>query len=206
MISIYALFALVAAVVVIANGFGRRFAGGLLSQWIGPIGGTQVARLAQAAIVGGSVLVLGAPWPWALGAVPLAFAGATWGFPRYLWHPPFIRFKRLDDRKKNESVMEARSFIDTIGLSVNGVVACAPLAAAAWWVGLPVWPLVLAGIARGPAWWLAWIACPRWRWLGTEKWVEQPIARWVLMPTALAEFYSGAALGAGLIATMIGGR
>jgi hypothetical protein len=183
-----------AAVVVIANAFGRRVAGGLLSQWVGPIGGTQVARLVQAAIVGASVLVLGGPWEWALAAVPLAFAGATWGFPGFDLRPPFVHF--------GVSRMEARNLLDTVGLSVNGLAACAPLAAGAWWVGLPVWPLLLAGVARGPAWWLAWLACPRLRWLGTEKWVEQPIARWVLMPTALAELYSGAALGLALVLTL----
>jgi hypothetical protein len=196
MLSLYAMFALLAGAVVIANAFGRRFAGGLLSQWVGPIGGTQVARLVQAAIVGMSVLVLGGPWWWALGAVPLAFLGATWGFPGFDLRPPFIHF--------NVSRMEARNLLDTIGLSVNGLAACAPLAAGAWWVGLSVWPLLLAGVARGPAWWLAAAVCPRWRWLGTEKWVEEPIARWVLMPTALAEFYAGAALGLGLVLTLAG--
>lgn len=194
MIQLYAMILLIAAVVVIANGFGRRFAGGLLSQWVGPIGGTHVARAIQAAIVGTSVFLLGGRWEWALAAVPLTFAGATWGFPGYSLRPPFIDFR--------VSRMEARGWIDTIGLALNGFVACAPLAAGAWWVGLPVWPLLLAGLARGPAWWLAWIACPRWRWLGTEKWVEQPIARWVLMPTALAEAYAGAALGLGLVLTL----
>jgi hypothetical protein len=195
MISLYAMFGALSLGVVIANGFGRRFAGGLLSQWVGPIGGTQVARVCQALIVGLSVLVMSGLWEWALAAVLLAWVGATWGFPEFNLRPPFVHFE--------ESRMEARNLLDTIGLSLNGVVACAPLALGAWWVGLSPWFLLMAGVARGPAWWLAALVCPRWRWLGTEKWVEKPVARWVLMPTALAEFYSGMALGLGIVLTLV---
>lgn len=91
----------VGAAVIVANGFGRRFAGGLLQQWLGPIGGTLVARAAQGAIVGASVGAL-AWWPgvalalawWApLVAAAAAFLGATWGFPGYSLRWPFIDFR-----------------------------------------------------------------------------------------------------------------
>lgn len=198
------------AAVIIANGFGRRFAGGLLGQWLGPIGGTQVARTVQSTIAAGSVAALAwwaslAPqmlW-WLVPAAAVAtFVGATWGFPRYLWPPPFIRFTKPDGQ--NESVMEARSLIDTIGLAINGVIACCALAIGAWALSMSPWWLVLAGVLRAPAWWAAAIACPDIRWMGFWKHVDTPYPRWIPMPTALAEFYSGMALGAGLSLTIAG--
>lgn len=204
---------LIPAVVVavgLANGFGRRFAGGLLSQWLGVDIGTGVARAVQSAIAAGSVAGLAwgaglAPhmaW-WVVPAVAAAtFVGTTWGFPRYLWHPPFIRFRKPDGQ--NESVMEARNLIDTIGLAINGVIACGALALGAWALGMSPWWLVLAGVLRAPAWWAAAIACPDIRWMGFWKHVETPYPRWIPMPTALAEFYSGMALGGGLSLTIAG--
>jgi len=195
-----------AAALIVANGFGRRFAGGLLSQWLGPIGGSQVGRGAQAAIAGASVAVmawngllppLGALWAaWALVAATMAatFLGATWGYPGYSLRWPFIDMR--------VSRMVARNLVDTIGLAVNGMMACSALAACMWAVGMSPWPMVLAGLARAPAFWLAAAWCPDWRTMGFWKLVHDPV-RWIPQPTAMAEFYSGMALGAGLVATLI---
>lgn len=172
----------IAAAVVVANAFGRRFAGGLLSQWVGNIGGTQVARLAQAAIVGVSVLALGGHWTWALAAVPLTFAGATAGFL---------------------TGMLPRRPVDALGLLVHGLAAVAPLAAGAWWVGLPWWPLVVAGVARVPFYCVAPLWTPHLPVLGLINLRSQggPID-----PPPWAELLSGAALGVALVATFWLGR
>jgi hypothetical protein len=185
-----ALFALLSVAIVIANGFGRRFAGGLLSHWVGNIGGTLVARLIQGAIVGGSVLLLSGTWAWAGVAVVLSFVGATWGFPGYSLKWPFINFKT--------SNMVPKNLVETVGLSINGVIALGPLAIGAWLVGVAFWPLIVAGLLRGPVYWLAAAYTPAWRWMEFEEWLpDQKI--WIIQPTALTEFYSGAALGLGLI-------
>jgi hypothetical protein len=191
---------LLTAAVIIANGFGRRFAGGLLSHWVGDIGGTLVARLVQGAIVGGSVLALirltpygaGPAW-WAAAAVALSFAGAAWGFPSLVPRWPFVDF--------NRSNMVPAGPLDTLALSLNGAIACAPLALGAWAVGLSPWWMLAAGLARGPAYWIAAAYTPAWRWMEFEEWLPDQ-KRWILQPTALAEFYSGMALGAGLIRTL----
>lgn len=189
------------AAAIVANGFGRRFAGGLLSQWLGPLGGTQVARAAQAALVAASVVALawvaqdapGLAWWAPLPAAAATFLGATWGFPGYSLRWPFIDMR--------VSRMVARNLVDTIGLSINGIVACAPLAACAWAIDMPAWPMLLAGIARGPAWWIAAAWVPHLRWMGFW-WFAPDQNRWIPMPTAVAEFYSGMAVGAGLVATL----
>lgn len=182
--------------IIIAGGFGRRIAGGL-----GNSGSTLVSRIVQATIAGLSAAVLiklpGAPpqplW-WAPCVGVLTFAGACWGFPSLRPRWPFVDF--------GTSNMVPRGWLDTLALSLNGVAACAPLALGAWLVGLSPWWFVLAGLARGPAYWLAAAYLPLWRWIGFEKWVKEPIPRWVPMPTALTEFYSGCALHAALIATL----
>lgn len=191
------------AAIIIANGFGRRFAGGLLSQWIGPIGGTQVARGAQAAIAGASVASLVAWHTGPLALLPLwwlplatalaTFAGATWGFPRYSLSWPPINLRA--------SHMVPENAVDTVGLSLNGIIALAPLALGAALLGLDWWWLTLAGAVRGPAFWAAAAALPAWRWMGFSEYAKDQW-RWIPAPTALAEFYSGAALGAGLIAAL----
>lgn len=169
----------IAAAVVVANAFGRRFAGGLLSQWVGPIGGTQVARLAQAAIVGASVFSLGAPWPWAAAAVPLAFVGATAGFP---------------------GGMMPRTVLQALGTAAHGLMATGPLALGAWWVGLPWHWLLLAGLARMPAYVIAQQWTPHCPALGLINLQREggPID-----PPPWAEFLSGAALGAALAWTLL---
>jgi hypothetical protein len=194
--------AIIILAAVIANGFGRRFAGGLLQQWLGPIGGTQVGRLVQAAIAGASVAVLAwhagqalLPIWWVpLAAAAAVFVGATWGFPRYALRWPFLNLRA--------SHMVPEGLGDTIGLSLNGIAACAPLALLAWWLGLDWWWLVAAGVVRGPAYWLAAAALPPWRWMGF-RWFAPDQGRDIPMPTALAEFYAGAALGLGLVLALM---
>lgn len=190
--------ATLAILVIALNAFGRRFAGGLLSHWVGPIGGTQVARLAGGAMCGASVYALSRDPLWSGAAVLLFFCGqAMWGFPRYLPSFPFIRFRKPQSGG-SESMMVPEGLVDTIGLSVNGVIACLPLALGAWWAGLPWWWVLAGGAVRGPTYWLAAACTPRWRWAEFEVWAEDQ-GRWILQPTAVNEFYAGAGTGLGLI-------
>jgi len=162
--------ALILLAAIIANAFGRRFAGGLLSQWVGPIGGTQVARLVQAAIVGATVAALAPVWWWGLAAALLAFAGATAGFP---------------------TGMVPRRAVHYLGLVAHGLMATVPLAAGAWWVGAGWWWLLAAGVLRAPVYGLATLWQPHVPALGlTPDGLPDP--------PAWAEFWAGGLLGAGL--------
>lgn len=168
---------------IIANAFGRRFAGGLLGQWFGNIGGTQVARLAQAAIAGGTVALLAPAWWWGLPATAAVWAGATIGFGR--------------------QGMVPRGLGDAIDLAlVHGAVSVLPLAVVL--VGLDILtpgPVVVgskaawildAGLARGPIYWLATLWQPRIPFLGLNR-------DGLPDPPAWAEFWVGGALGAALV-------
>ena len=170
---------------VIANAFGRRFAGGLLGQWFGWIGGSQVGRLAQAVVVGGTVATLAPVWWWGLAAVPLSLAGAIWGFPTITRRWPFINLR---------SNMVPKNWLEVLSLSINGVIACAPLALGAWWISGGWWWLLAAGLVRGPAYWLATFWQPRILMLGLIPGDPPPSA----------EFYVGGALGLGLFAALWG--
>jgi hypothetical protein len=176
------LFWLLADAIVLANALGRRIAGGVLSQWVGPIGGTQVARLVQAVILGASVAVLAPVWWWGLPAAAVCFCGAVWGFPR--WFPPDFR----------ASHMVPRDAADAAGIAVNGMIACAPLAAGAALAGVAWWPFVAAGLARGPFYWLAAQWSPDVPWLGVFR----------RDPPPFAELLSGAALGAAVVLALAG--
>lgn len=160
----------------LANAAGRRLAGGLLGQWFGDIGGTQVGRAVQAAIAGATVAALAPAWWWG-GPVALGvFAGATMGFPR--------------------CGMVPRSAADVLAIAWrHGLMATLPVWAALvilapgqpWplWAGL--W-LALAGLVRGPAYWLA------------ARWSPHVPALGLLRhdPPPFSEILSGAALGAAL--------
>lgn len=187
----------------IANAFGRRFAGGLLGQWFGNIGGTQVGRLAQALIAGGTVIGVGAwllhqgqpafPWWWAPLVAAGTFAGATMGFGR--------------------TGMVPRGLGDVLDLSVvHGLLAIAPIVAVlvvadlltpgAVVVGSKLVWIVAAGLARGPIYWLATLWTPHLPALGLTNRRREggPID-----PPPWAEFLSGGALGAALVLAL-GGR
>lgn len=169
---------------IIANAFGRRFAGGLLGQWFGNIGGTQVARLAQAAIAGGTVALLAPVWWWGLVALVATWVGATIGFGRQGMIP--------------------RGLGDVIDLAlVHGGASVAPLALAlgglTWWHGGMTWApvlaamaVLLAGLARGPLYWLATLWQPHIPALGLNR-------DGLPDPPAWAEFMAGGALGAALV-------
>lgn len=168
---------------IIANAFGRRFAGGLLGQWFGNIGGTQVARLAQAAIAGGTVALLAPVWWWGLVALAATWAGATFGFGR--------------------AGMIPRGLGDVIDLAVfHGAVSVLPLAVVLVALDLvtngplvvgskAAW-IVLAGLARGPIYWLATLWQPHVPFLGLNR-------DGLPDPPAWAEFWAGGALGAALV-------
>jgi hypothetical protein len=176
------LFCLLAAVVIVVNAFGRRFAGGLLSQWIGPIGGTQVARLVQAVIVGASIAALAPVWWWGAAAVPFAFAGATAGFyGRAGMMPPHPLYP---------------------GVLAHGLLAVAPLVLGAWWLGLAWWWLVAAGVLRAPAYWLAQVWSPHCPALGL---IDRRRQGGAYDPPPWAEFMSGAVLGLALVLMFVGG-
>jgi hypothetical protein len=162
---------------VIVNAFGRRFAGGLLGQWFGYIGGTQVARLVQALLAGGTVAVLGPVWWWGAPAAALVFFGATAGFP--------------------PCGMVPKNAPDVGGISqMHGWAALGPLALAAAVVGLPWWPLVLAAFLRGPCYWLATLWQPHVPVLGLNP-------DGIPDPPAIAEFYVGALFGLAIWLTLM---
>jgi hypothetical protein len=184
---------------IVCNAFGRRFAGGLLGQWLGPIGGTQVGRLAQAGIAGATILVVGAwllqrglpsvPWWWGPAIMAGAFAGATVGFPR--------------------NGMLPRNLRDVLSLSVvHGLLAVTPIAAVvvvadmlspgAVLVGNKVLWLGAAGLARGPFYWLATLWQPQIPALGLNP-------DGLPDPPPFAEFLSGGALGAALVLMLLPG-
>ena len=171
---------LITFIAIIANAFGRRFAGGLLGQWFGNIGGSQVGRLVQAFIVGLTVTALAPVWWWGLVAVPLAFLGATAGFP---------------------TGMIPKSWLDGLGLVGHGLMAVAPLALGAWYVGLDWWWLVGAGVLRSPAYWLATRYVPHIPQLGLIS-VNTGNGQ-MYDPPPLAEFYVGGLLGYALVLTVM---
>ncbi|CAB4137742.1 hypothetical protein UFOVP326_68 [uncultured Caudovirales phage] len=203
-------------VAIAANAMGRRFAGGLLGQWFGNIGGTQVARASQAVIAGATVLgavawasyagVEGPPAWWALPVAVAVFVGATIGFGRQGMIP--------------------RGFGDALDLAiVHGAASLAPLAVVM--VGLVVFRdlaplaasdppalvlllagllavgeafgvalvLLVAGLVRGPIYWLATLWTPHIPALGL---INLRAEGGPIDPPPWAEFWSGATLGAAL--------
>lgn len=169
---------------VVANAFGRRFAGGLLSQWIGPIGGTQVARGVQAAIAGATILALTGDFPLSGGIALCTFLGATAGFPGPGGMLPAKPWAR--------------------GVVAHGALAVAPLVAGvvfwAWTTGAPfplpgVIALACAGAVRPLAYWGAQFWTPHCPGLGL---VNLRASGGPIDPPPWAEFLSGGALGAAL--------
>lgn len=159
---------------IIANAFGRRFAGGLLGHWFGNIGGSHVGRLAMGAIAGATVTAFAPVWWWGLVAVPAVFLGATLGFPR--------------------CGMVPKSAADVGAIAVrHGLLAVLPLAVALGVLAGPlsVLPVVIAGLLRGPAYWLATLWQPHIPALGLNP-------DGIPDPPALAEFYAGGLLGLGI--------
>lgn len=120
-------FFITSLIVLVLCGFSRRFGGGLLQQWVGPIGGSQVGRAAQAAMVGASVFLLGAGLPSTAAASALTFLGAQAGFP---------------------SGMVPKTLKDVGGLLEHGWCAVGPLALGAAAAGLPYGFLLGAVVAR----------------------------------------------------------
>jgi hypothetical protein len=170
---------------VIANAFGRRFAGGLLAQWAGSrLGGTHVARLAQAAIAGATVAAFAPAWWWGLAAIPAVWAGATMGF--------------------GKGGMVPRDLGDVLDLAVvHGLASVAPVAAllAALHVGHSGWTLApvqaalwlsVAGLLRGPAYWLATLWTPHCPALGL---INRRSQGGPIDPPPFAEFIAGGLLG-----------
>lgn len=170
------------AAAIIANSFGRRLAGGLLGQWFGNIGGTQAGRAVQAGIAGATAAVLAPVWWWG-GPVALGvFIGATMGFPRCGMVP----------RSAADVVAIAWRHGLSATLPVWGaLVILAPGQPWALWAGL--W-LALAGLARGPAYWLA------------ARWSPHIPALGLLRhdPPPFAEIMAGGALGLALWASLGG--
>jgi hypothetical protein len=184
----------------LANAFGRRFAGGMLQQWIGPIGGTQVGRLVQAFIAGCTVavtvLVLAPSGTqldtlaavtsgFALATVVLTWIGATAGFP---------------------TGMLPRSVKDVLGLCLHGLMAVTPLVLGllafgyiSGTTGLVWWWLIGAGLLRGPFYALATLWTPHAPALGL---INLRFQGGPMDPPAWAEFWSGGALGIALVLTV----
>ena len=169
---------------IIANAFGRRFAGGLLGQWFGNIGGSHVGRAVQAVIAGATVALLAPAWWWGGPVAVAVFAGATMGFPRIGMVP--------------------RSVADVVAISVrHGLPATLPVWAVlvvlapgqpwALWAG--VW-LALAGILRGPIYWAATLWTPNIPALGL---VNLRDLGGPLDPPPWAEFWAGGLMGAALV-------
>jgi hypothetical protein len=121
---------------LVAGALGRRFGGGLLSQWLGRDIGDFPVRILQAFMMASIVYMAGAGWP-ATGATAVAvwFGAVTCGF---------------------YGSMGATSLRDAVFLVVYGIEANGPLAAAAFFAGYPLWWLILlAGVLRSPLYFAA---------------------------------------------------
>jgi len=164
---------------IIANAFGRRIAGGLLQQWVGPIGGSHVGRLVMGAIAGATVTAFAPVWWWGLAAIPAVWAGSTFGFPR--------------------CGMVPKNAFDVGALAVrHGLLAVLPLAVLLGALAGPVaaLPVVVAGLLRGPCYWLATLWQPYVPVLGLNP-------DGLPDPPAIAEFYSGGLLGLAIVVALV---
>lgn len=174
---------------VIIGAFSRRFQGGLLSQWVGPIGGTQVARLIGAVMVASIVFFLSGNWLWAFGTVVAIFLGSTFGFPTGM----------LPRSPHPYVLVPGNVVVNTFGICLHGGLAVMVLSIGAEYVGLSPWWILAAGMLRGPAYLGATFWTPHIPSLGMINQMKQggPID-----PPAFAEFISGGLLGLAIWLTL----
>lgn len=168
----------------VVGGLGRRIAGGLLQQWVGPIGGSHVGRLVFGVMVGAMVALLAPVWWWGLCVVPAVWVGMTFGFPKCGMWP--------------------RNAQDVLAIAVrHGLLAVLPLfallAGLMIWSGInPLWTLLIpiAGLLRGPFYWLATLWTPHMPALGLINLRSQggPID-----PVGWAEIWSGGFMGVAVL-------
>ena len=194
---IVTLIALVlATILAIAGGaLGRRLSGGLIAKVLPFKVGTQVGRMCDALLVGTCfvplVLLLDLPW-WSAGLISLHIMviAVLQNFPK---GPP-------DADGKRGSIMIPETLGHVAGISLwNGILPMVPSMVAVYALGDPpsVLVLLVAGALHGPAYWLATLWQPRWRWadiLNRDGILEKP---------PLAEFYVGGLRGLAFSATLL---
>lgn len=140
--------------------------------------GTAKARVATSAAIALPLLVYLNPW--ALAVWTALFAGmavAGWG-----------------DAMDIGRVRGTR-WLDTAAMSGWGLLAVAPAAAVLAALGLPCWPLAVAGAVFGPAYALAW-------WLGDLELLPR-VPRFAAGATEWAECVVGAAIAAALAVAVL---
>jgi hypothetical protein len=153
------LLALELLIAFILGGFGRRFAGGLLGQWFGNIGGTQVGRAAWGVLAAVVAFMSGLPLGW---AVLVGF-----GFPIGLIlkaNAPGMAMGRGIDEFGSRYLDARKRWIDAGWLTWHGlVVAGMPILALftfGWWTSGAVFrgtsAIALAGLLCAPIHELAW--------------------------------------------------
>lgn len=171
---------------------GRRLAGGWIAKWLPFRVGTQTGRAVHGVMAAITLAPLafwtGHPW----GAIPLIaiailLGDMLQGFP--LGAP--------DANGKRGSIMVPTTWQHVAMISLlNGALGLLPMGLALVIAGVPPWWLVIAAALHGPAYWLATLWLPRWRWVGIlnkDKILEAP---------PLAELYVGGLRSLGIALTL----
>lgn len=128
----------------VAGALGRRFAGGLMSQWLRLDLGDAPVRVLWGAMLAGVAVAAGLPWQYAAAIVPCVFLGSTVGYYGAM----------SAGNQPGRSVA-----LDWLLLTLHGLAGTALLSIAAWYQGLLWWPLLAAGAACAPCYAAAW-RCP----------------------------------------------
>jgi predicted membrane channel-forming protein YqfA (hemolysin III family) len=167
----------------VMGGMGRRFAGGLLGQWIGPVVTTQVARLSWGLLCALCALLAGAPSLHALAIIPCIWLGSIFGYfgSMTAGHQP-----------------GKTALIDGLLLLAHGIAGVLPLAIGAKLLGYPVSGLLFAGVLCPAAYFLAWAFPLQVPVLGC--YCNDP--KFQTDPPPTAELIWGAAIGVAIAATV----
>jgi hypothetical protein len=186
-------------VAAVAGAFGRRIAGGVLSQWCGVDQGTQVQRVIWGLLMG--LVALAARGPpgtdWHAWLVLPGVAFGIWaGSCVFAFRLPWcadtgLQVGRVPGRA---GVTWSAWWYDQAALLWHGCGGVLLPALLAWWLGLTWWWLAIAGALCGPCYELAYDAPMEIPWLGCLHVDPPPTAEllWgALVGVAMALSYSG---------------
>jgi len=186
-------------IAAIAGAFGRRIAGGVLSQWCGFDVGTQAQRAIWGLLLGLVALAAtGPPWvSWHAGLVVMGVAAGIWagscavGFGLPGCADTGLQVGRVPGR---DGVTWSAWRYDQAALLWHGCGGMLLPAVLAWWMGLTWWWLAIAAALCGPCYELAYDAPLESPWLGCLRSDPPPTAEllWgALVGVAIALSYSG---------------